>query len=63
MSELTEKQKTKLLNQAKFLADTAQQLSDKLLDAGMHELADNYLNLSTELDNQYIHLEEELEQI
>lgn len=63
MSELTEKQKTKLLNQAKFLADTAQQLSDKLLDAGMHELADNYLNFSTELDNQYIQLEEELEQI
>jgi hypothetical protein len=63
MSELTEKQKTKLLNQAKFLADTAQQLSDKLLDAGMHDLADNYLNLSTELDNQYIQLEEELEQI
>jgi hypothetical protein len=63
MSELTEKQKTKLLNQAKFLADTAQQLSDKLLDAGMHELADNYLNFSSELDNQYIQLEEELEQI
>ena len=63
MSELTEKQKTKLLNQAKFLADTAQQLSDKLLDAGMHTLADNYLNFSTELDNQYIQLEEELEQI
>ena len=63
MSELTEKQKIKLLNQAKFLADTAQQLSDKLLDAGMHALADNYLNLSTELDNQYIQLEEELEQI
>ena len=63
MSELTEKQKTKLLNQAKFLADTAQQLSDKLLDAGMHDLADNYLNFSSELDNQYIQLEEELEQI
>ena len=63
MSELTEKQKIKLLNQAKFLADTAQQLSDKLLDAGMHELADNYLNFSSELDNQYIKLEEELEQI
>ena len=63
MSELTEKQKTKLLNQAKFLADTAQQLSDKLLDAGMHELADSYLNFSSELDNQYIQLEEELEQI
>ena len=63
MSELTEKQKIKLLNQAKFLADTAQQLSDKLLDAGVHELADNYLNFSTELDNQYIKLEEELEQL
>ena len=63
MSELTEKQKIKLLNQAKFLADTAQQLSDKLLDAGMHNLADNYLNFSTELDNQYIQLEEQLEQI
>ena len=63
MNELTEKQKSKLLNQAKFLADTAQQLSDKLIDAGMDALADNYLNFSTELDNQYIQLEEALEQI
>ena len=61
--ELTEKQKAKLINQAKFLADTAQQLSDKLTDAGMHDLADNYLSFSTELENQYYQLEEALEQL
>ena len=61
--ELTEKQKAKLINQAKFLADTAQQLSDKLTDAGMHDLSDNYLSFSTELENQYYQLEEALEQL
>lgn len=61
MSDLTEKQKEKLTNQAWFIVDNLHQLGRKLSDIGMYELAETYANFGDELEKHARTVEEDLE--